>query len=137
VIRPTKDAEGVSRPTRYAARDGAVAGRNLGGLFNRPLYIANTNAFVIGGDLPVARFGGRDSIFGTFLAGVRRGGRTRWLHEAADIAVEYRPARLSWVVGDPVFAGLTVAAELVALGEDLAFAIRLQFTGARKGDRLV
>jgi len=137
VSRQKKDIGAACRSTRYSARDGAVAGKNLGGLFNRPLYVANTNAFVIGGDLPVARFGGRDSIFGTFLAGVRRSGRTRWLHEAADIGMEYRSARLSWVVRDPLFAGLTVGAELVALGDDLAFAIRLEFNGARKGDTLV
>jgi hypothetical protein len=38
----------------YTAEKGAIVGRNTGRYNNRPLYINNTNAFILTGDQPIA-----------------------------------------------------------------------------------
>ena len=126
-----------AHPTRYAARDGAVVGHNQGRAFNRPLYVANTNAFVLAGDLPAARFVSADTIHGTLVMGISRGGRTRWFQDMADIVMEYRPARVRWVLRDPAVAGLTAVFDVVALGDEVGFAAKVCCTGAKAGDALV
>lgn len=122
------------RASRYSARDGAIIGRNVGRCFNRPLYVANTNAFVLAGDCPVLRFASGDTLHGTWRIGLARGARVRWLHEAADITTEFRPAYVRWTVRE---GGVSVLLEVVALGDEVGFALRAQVTGAKKGDRLV
>ena len=39
----------------YTVNDGAITGNNTGRYNNRPLYINNTNAFILTGDQPIAR----------------------------------------------------------------------------------
>ena len=39
----------------YKAINGAIVGQNTGRYNNRPLYINNTNAFILVGDQPIAR----------------------------------------------------------------------------------
>lgn len=135
-VRP-KSSRATSQPaeraSRYTARDGAIIGRNVGRCFNRPLYVANTNAFVLAGDHPVVRFASGDTVHGTLRMGLVRGGRTRWLHEAGDITTEFRPAHVRWTVHD---GALTVVFEVVALADEVGFAAKAQITGAKPGDRL-
>ncbi|MBS0633446.1 MAG: DUF4450 domain-containing protein [Verrucomicrobia bacterium] len=131
---PTARPKTKERASRYTARDGAIIGRNVGRYFNRPLYVANTNAFVLAGDNPVLRFASGDTVHGTLRVGLARGNRVRWLHEAADITTEYRPAHVRWIVRE---GALTVALEVVALADETGFAAKAQIKGAKPGDRLV
>ncbi|MFI5358217.1 MAG: DUF4450 domain-containing protein, partial [Opitutales bacterium] len=127
----------VPAPTRYQARPGAIYGHNQGRFFNRPLYVANTDAFVLAGDRPIVRFASGDTLHGTFVAGIVRAGKTHWLHEWADVEAEFRPAHCRWVVRDPALAGLTVTLEVTALGDEVGCALRARVEGARQGDFLL
>lgn len=130
----TSRTKSKERASRYTARAGAIVGRNTGRCFNRPLYVANTNAFVLAGDNPVLRFASGDTVHGTLRVGLARGGRVRWLHEAADITTEFRAAHVRWTVRE---GALRVALEAVALADEVGFALRGQVDGAKRGDRLV
>ena len=112
-------------------------GHNQGRAFNRPLYVANTNAFVLAGDLPAARFVAADTIHGTLVMGISRGGRTHGLQDMADVTLEYRPAHARWVARDPAVAGLVATFEVVAMRDEVGFAARVHCAGARRGDMLV
>ncbi|NJO69556.1 MAG: hypothetical protein HC830_09985 [Bacteroidetes bacterium] len=39
-----------AQTNNYTVKDGAIVGQNTGRYNNRPLYINNTNAFVLAGD---------------------------------------------------------------------------------------
>ncbi len=124
-------------PTRYQARNRAVVGYNQSRFFNRPLYIANTAAFVLAGDRPVLRFASGDTVHGTFLVGVVRQGRGYWLHAWDKVETEFRAAHVRWVARDRRLSGLAVTLEVVALGEAVGLAAKLTCRGARPGDELV
>ena len=132
-----RPAAAVEQPTRYTARHGAIVGHNLGGFFNRPLYVANTDAFVLAGDRPVIRFGSEKTLHGTFGLGVVRGGRSGWLHDFSDLTFEYRPNHATWLIRDSGWAGLELKLEVVGQGDAVGFAARLTVAKARPGDRLV
>lgn len=127
----------VPLPTRYQGAGGAVVGHNQGRFYNRPLYIANTAAFLLGGDRPAVRFASGDTLHGTFWAGLVRGGVGRWFHAADDLTVEYRAAHLRWVVRDAAWQDFTATVEVVALEEGVGFAARVAMSGDQPGDQLV
>jgi hypothetical protein len=112
-------------------------GRNGTHFFNRPLYIANTNAFVLAGDRPALRFGSGETLHGTLFFGVVRGKKSRWLHAATEQTLEYRAAHARWVLRDRAFAGLTLTLDAVASEREVGFAVKVTAVGARAGDRLV
>ena len=130
---PTASAHSL----RYSARDGAVVGHDRGGFFNRPLYIANTNAFVLAGDRPILRFASGDTLHGTFFLGLTRQGRTHWLHQLGGVTMEFRPAHVVWHVRNRSLKGTTISLEVVALGDAVGFATRARVNGAHPGDHLV
>lgn len=126
-----------SAATRYQARRGVIVGRNQPRFFNRPLYLANTAAFVLAGDRPALRFASADTVHGTWLVGVVRGGRAAWLHTWRDMTAEFSAGHVRWVVRDTRFAGLTVTLEVVGLSDEVGFAVKLAAKGAKRGDELV
>ena len=125
------------RPTRYTARGGAIAGHNQGRTFNRPIYLAHTDAFVLAGDRPILRFASGDMLHGTFGVGVMRGRKSAWLHAFSDLTLEYRPAHVAWVARDRAFPGLELRLEVVGQERVVGFAVRLTVTRAHPHDRLV
>ena len=125
------------RPTRYTARNGAIIGHNQGRAFNRPLYLAHTNAFVLAGDRPILRFASGDTMHGTFGVGVVRGRKSAWLHAFSNLTMEYRPAHVTWIARDRAFPGLEVRLEVVGQERAVGFAARLTVARARPSDRLV
>ena len=123
--------------TRYHAQGNAVVGINQGRYFNRALYINNTNAFVLTGDKPMAKFASGGNQHGKFFVGITRGATTKWLHNCANISAAFQPAHTTWLVTDPSFPGLSVKLEITALTGSVSFAARATATGAQSGDKLV
>ncbi|HNC22626.1 MAG TPA: DUF4450 domain-containing protein [Opitutaceae bacterium] len=126
-----------SRPSRYSAVDRAIVLRQGDCLFNRPLYLANTNAFVLAGERPALRFGSGDTLHGTLFFGLVRDGSVRWLHDASDRVARYHGAMFSWSVRDRDWPGLALELEVVGASASVSFAFRLTASGARAGDRLI
>jgi len=56
----------------YTVENGSICGLNTGRYNNRPLYINNTNAFILTGDQPIARLAKDQYLYGTFMAGIQR-----------------------------------------------------------------
>ena len=61
---------------RYEVIDGAIVGHNVGYNNNRPLYINNSNAFILTGDQPVVRLVKGEYIYGRLLCLALKG--TEW-----------------------------------------------------------
>ena len=125
------------RPSRYSVRNGAIAGHKQERCFNRPLYIANTSAFVLAGDRPILRFASDDTMHGTLQLGMIRRGRTHWLHEMADLTTEFRASHVCWTIRDAKLKGLTITLEVVPLSDEVGFATRAKVEGAKPGDTLL
>lgn len=119
---------------KYNAVDGYIVGKNTGIYNNRPLYINNTNAFILAGDQPIARFAKDDCIFGTFMVAIIRDNKSVWLQNCDNIRSHYKAGRMLWKVSDTAFPDLEVIMEVVPVANELGMTLRIKCTGAKKGD---
>ncbi len=123
--------------TKYDAVNGAIVGNNTGRYNNRPLYINNTDAFVLTGDQPIARLARGEYIFGTFMVGIKRNQRVEWLQNCDQIIFVYRPGRMLWKITDNAFPGMEVELTVLPMAATTGMAVRASATGAYPGDQLV
>jgi hypothetical protein len=127
----------AASPLRYSAANGAVIGHNLTDFNNRPLYVGNTNAFVLTGDRPFARFCRGNRQYGALMVGISRGDTTLWLHEAAEVESAFRAGAMRWTIRDPRLPGLGVVWDVLPAGSGVGFVTRIRVEGATPGDHLV
>lgn len=123
--------------TKYSVVDGAIVGQNIGTYSNRPLYVNNSNAFILTGDQPFARLAKDQFLYGTFMLAIERGGKGKWLHQCDQITSAYRPGRMSWEVADQAFPGLKIVMEILPMAGTTGMAVSISSEGTRKGDRLI
>ena len=122
---------------RYEVVDRAIVGYNVGYYNNRPLYINNSNAFILTGDQPVIRLIKGEYIYGSFMASIKRNGITKWLHKCAHISSFYKPGRMCWEIKDEEFPGLKVTLETLPMVKTSGMAVCLCTEGAHDGDSLI
>jgi len=123
--------------TYYSVENGAITGNNTGRYNNRPLYINNTNAFILTGDQPIARLAKDQFMFGTFMLAVERNGKTKWLQQCQAIKSVYRPGKMGWEVSDAGFEGVKLSLEVLPMAQTTGMAVRLVTEGLRPGDQLI
>ena len=121
----------------YTAENGAIVGRNTGRYNNRPLYINNTNAFVLTGDQPIARLAKDQYLFGTFMLAIERKGKAKWLQQCEKITSIYTAGKMVWEVADKDFPGLKIKIEVVPMASTTGMAIRASAEGWQSGDQLI
>jgi hypothetical protein len=92
---------------------------------------------VLAGDRPILRFASDDTMHGTLQLGIIRRGRTHWLHEMADLTMEFRASHVCWTIRDAKLKGLTITLEAVPLSDEVGFATRAKVEGAKPGDILI
>lgn len=121
----------------YTVENGSITGLNTGRYNNRPLYINNTNAFVLAGDQPIARLAKDQFLFGTFMLAVERNGKTKWLQQYQQIKSIYRPGKMGWEVSDAGFEGIKMSIEVLPMAQTTGMAVRAVTEGLRPGDQLI
>jgi hypothetical protein len=122
---------------RYTVENGAISGINTGRYNNRPLYINNTNAFILTGDQPIARLAKNQFMYGTFMAGVERNGKTRWLQNCSQIRSFYSAGSMKWEVSDNNFPGLKITLEIVPMASTTGMTVCSVVEGVQQGDSLI
>ncbi|NJK95897.1 MAG: DUF4450 domain-containing protein [Bacteroidales bacterium] len=126
-----------AQTNNYTVKDGAIVGQNTGRYNNRPLYINNTNAFVLAGDQPVMRLAKDQYVFGTFMMALERNGKSKWLQHCGQVTSLYRPGKMSWAITDPEFPGLKITLEVLPMAGTTGMAICMTAGGIQKGDRIL
>ena len=127
----------IERPLRYRPDGADFVIENGREFFNRSLYGGNTAFRVDGGDRPefVLYLPGRG---GNLRLAARTSSGTKWLHDAAQITMRYRPGELLYEIHDPLLgpgASLRVAA--VAPREREGLLVRVEGSGLRPGVELI
>lgn len=118
--------------TNYRAAGDWIVGKNRLLYNNRPLYLHNTNAFVLAGDKPVWRFAKDESLYGTvFLTYVNEKDEVP-LHEFNNIISFYSNGRMRWMLKDSSFPGMEIELEIVCLARDFGVALRIDSKGMPK-----
>jgi hypothetical protein len=121
----------------YKIENGSITGHNTGRYNNRPLYINNTNAFILTGDQPLARLVQGEYIYGTFMLAVLHSGKAKWLQQCEQITSYYRAGTMSWKVTDPSFGDIKVTLEVVPMALTTGMTIHAAVEGAKQGDSLL
>jgi len=122
---------------KYEAINGAIVGHNIGNYNNRPLYINNTDAFILAGDKPIARLAKDHYLYGTFMLAVERNGKLKWLQECDQITSIYRQGKMTWQISDKEFLGLKVHLEILPMATTIGMTIKAKAEGAIEGDKLI
>jgi hypothetical protein len=126
-----------AQQVRYSAENGTIIGKNTGRYSNRPLYINNTNAFILTGDQPLARLVKDEYLYGTFMMAIQRNGKAKWLQHCDQITSIYQPGRITWEITDALFPGLKVTLEILPMATSTGMAVSAIAEGALDGDELV
>ncbi|NCB07127.1 MAG: DUF4450 domain-containing protein [Bacteroidia bacterium] len=121
----------------YMVEKGSISGVNTGRYNNRPLYINNTNAFVLTGDQPIARLAKDQFLYGTFMAGIQRSGKIKWLQNCSQIRSFYTPGTMKWEVSDIEFSNLKITLKVLPMADTTGMAICATAEGVQQGDSII
>jgi len=121
----------------YHASKGDIIGSNVGRYNNFPLYINNTNAFILTGDQPIARFAKDQYIYGTFMLSIERDRKSKWLQNCDQIISKFGPGHTTWKVTDKAFPGLKITLEVSSLATSTGMTICASVEGVKEGDKLI
>lgn len=126
-----------AQSAKYTVEKGAIVGKNAGSFNNRPLYVNNSDAFILTGDRPIARLAKDQFIYGAFMLAAERNGKSKWLHHFSRITSAYRPGRMLWEVTDPLFPGLKIVLEILPMSNTTGMTVCARAEGATDGTRLI
>ena len=121
----------------YSVENGGIVGKSTGRYNNRPIYLNNSDAFILTGDQPIARMAQGEFLYGTFMLGIERDGKAKWVQQCNDILSAYKPGRMNWEITDTSFPGLKIILEILPMASATGMVISASANGVQKGDRLI
>jgi hypothetical protein len=122
--------------TVYQPSGGGIMGINTGRYNNRPLYINNTDAFVLAGDRPLARFAQGGFYYGTFSLEFERDGRKKLLHHFSQDTSIYYPGKMTWILTDTTYPDLRIELQVLTTAATTGMTAMLQVMNTKIGDRI-
>ena len=102
----------------YLPQNGSITGRDLPLYSNRPIYEANTSAWILAGDRPLMRLGFQRCLLGTLRLFI--GGKA--LDEFPHADMVYSPGRVDWTVRDEY--GAPIELTVTSPGEGIGLVLR-------------
>ncbi len=126
----------IDRPLRYTPVGTDFVITNGAEFFNRPLYGGSSPFRMDGGDKPefFLYLPGRG---GNLRLGIKAGGKTKWLNEAAQVVAIYRPSSIIHEVRDPLLGEGVLRLTTLALHKTDGMILRAELTGAKSSVELV
>jgi hypothetical protein len=118
----------VARPLRYWPVDGDFVITNGAEFFNRPLYCMNSAFRIDGGDKPEFSLylPGRG---GNLRFGIKTSAGVKWLNDARQIVMRYRPGSLLYTIRDPLLGDGELDLTVLPLSETKGFIARAELHG--------
>lgn len=97
----------------YSVEDDWIIGYNFERYNNRPIYLNNSNAFVLAGDKPVFRFAKDEFLYGTVYINCILNNDTLPLYEFDSVKSMYKAGRLKWILKDSSIPNSEIVLELL------------------------
>lgn len=110
----------------YKVEEGWIKGYNINRYNNRPLYLHNTNAFVLVGDNPVLRFAKDEYLYGTIYFRIVSGGDTLALHDFDTIESMYKAGAMRWRLADKRFPAAEIGIDIQKLNDGFGACMRIE-----------
>jgi len=119
----------ITRPLRYWPVGGDFVITNGAEFFNRPLYCLNSAFRIDGGDKPEFSLylPGRG---GNLRFGIKTSAGAKWLNDAPQIIMRYRPGSLLYAIRDPWLGGGELDLTALPLAATKGFIVRAEWRGA-------
>jgi len=127
----------VGYKPKYSVEKNCIKGININRYNNRPLYINNTDAFILTGDKPIARLIRKEYNYGCFMVGIVRKGKGKWLQQCSQIFSYYKAGKMSWKISDHELPGLKINMETLPMTTATGMAIKVSCIGIKRGDKLI
>jgi hypothetical protein len=125
----------IEAQSDYTIEGGWITGHNQPRYNNRPIYLHNTDAFILTGDKPICRFAQGENLYGTLFLSYVRNNEEKPLYEFDDIKSYYRGGRMKWVLKDHSFPTSLITMELVSNDSHFGAEIKISVKG-NSSDRL-
>lgn len=110
----------------YEVENGWIVGEQVNRYNNRPLYLHNTNAFILTGDNPVFRFAKDEYLYGTLYLEIVSGQDTLPLHKFDTIKSMYRAGTMRWQLADSRLPGTTIEIDVQKLDSAFGACLRVK-----------
>lgn len=120
----------------YSEDNGWIVGENLQRYNNRPIYLHNTNAFILTGDKPLFRFVKWHNLYGTLFFTYIRKGDEKPLCGFDNIRSMYKGGQMKWILTDKAFPSLVITMEVVPVPDSFGGIIKISAAGASSDDML-
>ena len=124
------------KPTVYQTDGEWVIGCNLDRYNNRPIYINNTNAFILTGDKPLIRFVKRDKVLGNLLFSVSRNGKSLNICDFDQIESKYSAGQMMWSLTDQRFNDLDLNLNVLPTASEIGMVLKIQVKNMKAEDKL-
>lgn len=121
----------------YRVEDQQILSYNLQRYNNRPLYINNSNAFILTGDVPLIRFIQGEFIYGHFMLGLKRQGVIRWIQDFSGRNVRYNNGTMEWFLNDYRLDSVYLTLKVLPMDSTTGLAARLTAGSFKPGDTLI
>ena len=123
--------------TKYRASNNGIIGDNLKAYCNRPLYCNNTDAFILAGDKPFIRFAQTPFIYGSFMLGVIRNDKLKWVTKCSSIQSVYLGGMMEWMIIDKYLDDLKIRLSVIPMVGGVGMCIKANVENAKKEDKLI
>lgn len=120
----------------YTVEKGWIKGSNISRYNNRPIYLHNTNAFILTGDKPVFRFAKDSILYGTFFLTYKHNNKEKPLNEFDDIQSFYKCGQMKWIAKDHLNKTLEIIIDLIPTSSVNGAIIKISTKGVKNNDCL-
>ncbi len=122
--------------TEYGVENEWITGHNIDRYNNRPLYINNTNAFVLTGDKPLMRLAKDSKLYGTLVMTVEREGIKKAICDFDTINSFYAMGQMKWELADESIKGGKIIITVLPISSGIGMALAIKTSGLLPSDKL-
>jgi hypothetical protein len=123
-------------PTIYKTSGKWIMGYNLNRYNNRPLYINNTNGFILTGDKPLIRLAKGDKLYGTLTLSISRDGKTTRIDDFDQIESRFAAGEMEWRLTDSKLGEFVLILRVLPSGNGIGMAVQVKAENRMAGDQL-
>lgn len=120
----------------YRPEGSRIVGNNVDRYNNRPLYINNSDAFILTGDLPLVKLVQGKNIYGNFNIGLKRGERAKWLHDFNNIQSQFENGKMVWIISDSSYQETVIKLEVFPTHEKIGLLSKIKIEKSQKNDSI-
>lgn len=109
---------------------------NLDRYNNRPLYINNTNGFILAGDKPLVRLVKGDKLYGSLILKIKRRNTIKSIYNFDQIKSLYAPGHMKWELKDSQLKGINLILDVLPTANQIGMVVQLKIIDAKPNDEL-